>query len=196
MEPSQAGNSLHQTLYFLRREIAPNAREGSGSEYVVIESELVYLDSDMVHVASASFARQARDLLRRSEGTRAREASGLIMSYPGRFAMEFEYEEWAEAWRDLVHGSFLKLAEATSLDHMRAQHFSEGAAVLGHALSIDPNAVDLIGVMAVAHYLDSARAAADSAYSRFAADYRQAYDAEPPPLLELVSDVKKRLRGP
>ena len=35
--------------------------------------------------------------------------------YAGRFAPEFEYEEWAIGWRDRLHALYLHLVHATAV---------------------------------------------------------------------------------
>ncbi len=50
--PGTATNSLHQTIYFLRRVFEPGYREGLGAGYVLIDGELVSLNPGLVDSAS------------------------------------------------------------------------------------------------------------------------------------------------
>ena len=65
--PSSAINSLHQTLHFVRRDIAPWQDDGSTADYVPLQSELLYLDPELVQVDSVAFLRQADDALKSTD---------------------------------------------------------------------------------------------------------------------------------
>ena len=110
--PDSALNSLHQTLHFVRRDIAPWVDEGVSADYVPMGLELVFLDPDLVQVDSVAFLRQATAAISSQE--LARRGPDLFALYSGRFAPEFEYEEWAADWRTLVHTTYLHLTHATA----------------------------------------------------------------------------------
>ena len=57
--PAGAANSLHQTLFYLRRDIDPWFNEAHSVHYLVVEPDLVFFDRDLVQVDSSSFLRQA-----------------------------------------------------------------------------------------------------------------------------------------
>ena len=79
--PSGATNSLHQTLYFLRRTIDPWYEDNQAVDYLAMGSDLVYLDQDLVHVDSVSFQRQATEAIARAD--LAREGSAILQAYGG-----------------------------------------------------------------------------------------------------------------
>ena len=41
----------------------------------------------------------------------ARRCRRLVGAYTGRFALDFEYEEWAAPYRDWLHASYLEIVE-------------------------------------------------------------------------------------
>ena len=96
--PRSASNSLHQTLFFLRRDIEAAKEQGPTADYVRMESDLIYLNPELVQIDSVAFHRQGAAVL----AARQSEASGreILRLYAGRFAPEFEYEDWAEDSRE------------------------------------------------------------------------------------------------
>ena len=160
LPPKSGLNSLHQTLFFLRRDIEPWYEEGATADYVRVESDLVFLDPELFQVDSVAFARQSANILAtRSASSRGPE---LLRLYQGRFAPEFEYEEWAQEWRDQLHGAFLHLAHATAQALMRERRHEDAVEVLTKAASIDMLAYDLramlVESLAAVGSVDAARA--------------------------------------
>jgi hypothetical protein len=107
-DPGSAANSLNQSLYFLRRDIDPWYEDDLAIEYVPFEGDLVWLDPEMVRVASADFLASLRSARRDLDGS---TALTLISGYHGHFAPEFEYDEWAITWRTRVHVAFLEYTQ-------------------------------------------------------------------------------------
>ncbi len=64
LTPKSAMNSLHQTLFFLRRDIEPWYEDGTTADYVRMESDMVFLDGDLFQVDSVAFNRQVADIVR------------------------------------------------------------------------------------------------------------------------------------
>jgi ATP/maltotriose-dependent transcriptional regulator MalT/DNA-binding SARP family transcriptional activator len=146
--PKSALNSLHQTLFFLRRDIEPWFQEGSTASYVRMESDLVYLDSDLFQVDSVAFMRQAADIL--ASNASPERGAELLRLYVGRFAPEFEYEEWADEWRTQLHGTYLHLAHSTGEALMQGRRYREAAEVLSRVATIDPLAFELRAMLVAA----------------------------------------------
>lgn len=85
-EPDVAANSLNQTVYFLRRVFESEYEDDLSPGYVHHNSELVWLDADLV----GSRSRRCRDLVRRrGADTAPAEAEELIDEYRDRFALDF-----------------------------------------------------------------------------------------------------------
>ena len=93
LEPDVAINSLNQTLYFLRRVFEPDYKEDLSPGYVHHDSEVIWLDTGLVRSRSAD----ARAFLRDAErpGYARRGAIDSTNLYRGRFALDFEYEDWS-----------------------------------------------------------------------------------------------------
>jgi DNA-binding SARP family transcriptional activator/tetratricopeptide (TPR) repeat protein len=188
-----SANSLHQTLFFLRREFVADPRLGRPPvEYIPVGSEVISLDAGLVHVESLAFSRVATDLGKRGAGTS--QALGVIFSYGGKFAPEFEYEDWAMSWRDHVHACFLNLVEQAARARMAPEGAADAVTILRHALQVDPEAIDLKPLLAAAHLIAGSQAAARSLYGQWVAESEREYDISPPPLQDLVAQVVAEAR--
>lgn len=188
-EPVGAGNSLHQTLFFLRRElvIIPKASKPL-VEYVPVAGDMLRLVPELVHVDSVSFVRQANEVVTRNPG--GAEATRLVQSYAGPFAPEFEYEEWALSWRDHVHTAFLNLAEQSARARM-PERSAEAAAILRHALGVDPDALDLKPLLAAAMYLSGSQAAARHLYRQYELEHDREFGVAASSLQEVLAEVTR-----
>ena len=182
--PDSALNSLHQTLHFVRRDIAPWVEEGITADYVPMGLELVFLDSDLVQIDSVAFLRQATAAI--AEPELARLGPDLFRLYTGRFAPEFEYEEWAADWRTLVHTTFLHLAHATAQSLLNGGQRARAAEILTRALEVEPSAfnlhVSLVRTLAALGGKD----AAVQQYQRFEAIVQRDVGLEPPSLDDIL----------
>jgi DNA-binding SARP family transcriptional activator len=139
--PRSALNSLHQTLFFLRRDLELWYEDGFTGDYVRMEGELIYLDPEMFQIDSVAFQRQASTIL--SSRAAGSLGPGILRLYTGTFAPEFQYEPWAEEWRNQVHTTFLRLAQATSEQLMSGGAHSEAADVLARVVEVEPLAFNL-----------------------------------------------------
>ena len=186
-EPIPALNSLHQTLFFLRRDIEPWYEDGSTADYVRMESDLVFLDADMFQVDSVAFARQASEVVTKPD--LAHKGPPLLGLYTGRFAPEFEYEDWALEWRNHVHGLYLHLAQSTAQELDRSSDTHGAIAVLTNAVGVDAFAFDLRGslirYLARVGSVDSAR----MHYQLLSTQYREELGIEPSSFDTLVDGV-------
>jgi ATP/maltotriose-dependent transcriptional regulator MalT/DNA-binding SARP family transcriptional activator len=189
--PSSAANSLHQTLFFLRREVDPWYEDGVSADYVPMQSEVLFLDPSLVHVDSISFLRQANEVL---VGANALEAgSRLVRLYDGPFAPEFEYEEWAVDWRNHVHSTYLRIAHATARHSIRERRFDQAIEVLSRATEVDQEAFDLHGLLVYALHEAGARDAASERYRHWALRTEREIGASPPALSELLEEVRREV---
>ena len=80
--PAGAANSLHQTLFYLRRDIDPWFNEAHSVHYLVVEPDLVFFDRDLVQVDSSAFLRQAAATLL-SEAMHRCMGPALLRDYAG-----------------------------------------------------------------------------------------------------------------
>lgn len=180
LPPELALNSLNQTIYFLRRVFDPGYRAGVSPEYVRFESELIWLDSDLVDTRSWICRRV---LSARPDTQRLLEL--LLDNYQGKWATEFSYEEWAEAYRDGLHAAFLSEVQRMLTTGAGGSSVRWRLWLAQRALAIDPNA-DEIEVALIRLYRSiGANAAASEQYSHYAATIREELGVEPPPLEDL-----------
>ncbi len=195
--PAGAANSLHQTLFYLRRDVDPWFNEAHSVHYLVVEPDLVFFDHELVQVDSSAFQRQASAALL----SRGLASSGprLLRDYAGTFAPEFAYEDWSMAWRDRVHATYLHLAQRTSEELLRLGDVQGGIDVIARALVVDPTALDLEASLVMALLDSGATAAAAHQYSHFAKACEEELGIDAPSLADLQArrpDAWPSLRSP
>ena len=183
--PEGASNSLHQTLFFLRRDIDPWFEDGHSVDYVVVEPDVVYLDPELVQVDSAAFFRQVSAAL--ASDNVAELGVPLLRDYQAKFALDFEYEDWSTAWRDQLHGLFLETAQATAGALMAAGQQLVAVDVIERALAVDSVALDLEATLVVALHRAGATAAANHQYRHYAKAYQEELGVPPPMFEDLVT---------
>jgi DNA-binding SARP family transcriptional activator len=179
LRPDLAQNSLNQTLYFLRRVFEEDYVEDLSPGYVRLDSDVIWLDGDLV----TSRSLQCWELLRSfSSRPSPDQVEQLVELYDGRYALDFEYEEWAGSYRDSLHASYLEIVERSVLDDLHSGHFDRGIRVARRALEVDPSA-DQVEVSLLRLYrATSAHSAAAEQYSHYASVLREELGEEPPPL--------------
>ncbi len=138
-DPSGATNNLNQSLYFLRREIDPWYEDDVSVDYVHFQSDLVWLDPDLVRSDSLDLLRSSQLRPERSVGELSRD----LMNYRAPFAPEFEYEEWAMSWRSRLHSTFLDLANDLIDRYVEAADLPAAVRVAVHVLHVDEDASDV-----------------------------------------------------
>lgn len=182
LDPLDAVNSLNQTVYFLRRVLEENYVDDLSPGYLHHDSDLIWLDRDLV----ASRSNQCRNLIKTLPVTPTPDqVLNLAREYAGRFAMDFEYEEWAAPYRDWLHASFLEVVERAVTSDMETGHFGRGINLARRLLDIDPSA-DQVEVSLLRLYRASgAHAAAAEQYGHYAGVIRDQLGLEPPPLESL-----------
>jgi two-component SAPR family response regulator len=183
LSPTAAANSLNQTLYFLRRDIDEFYDENASADYVVYESELLWLDQDLVRSDSATFLSAVSQVAGPDATLDSRlRAIGL---YPGRFAPEFQYEEWSIAWREHLHASFLHVARSALLELLNRTELEHAAAIARGVLVNDPEAAEFERDLVWLYAALGARDAADRQYVHYAHTVRNDLGTEPPTYAEV-----------
>lgn len=166
-DPGSAANNLNQSLYFLRREIDPWYEDDVSADYVGFEGDVVWLDTSLVRVGSVQFAFDARRLMggKASSG----EILNLVDQYLGQFCPEFEYEEWAMAWRARVHAIYLQFA-SWAIKELTARNELEAAqSAASSALDRDPAAYDIERKLIWLYWRLGSRSAARAQFDHLAA---------------------------
>jgi len=178
LDPGIAVNSLNQTVYFLRRVFEPNYLEDESANYVNHDGELVRLDPQLVSSQSA----HCQTLLEAARRTLDPDTIERINeSYVGRFAIDFEYDEWASPFRETLHAAYLDVVEQAIRVDINVGMFDRAALVAQRAIQIDPEAAELEAVLLHLYRRTGSHAAAAEQYSHYAAALR-ADGFEPPDL--------------
>ncbi len=123
LDPLDAVNSLNQTVYFLRRVLEEEYVDDLSPGYLHHDSDLIWLDRDLV----CSRSNECRQILKGLPAAPSPDqVFELTERYHGRFALDFEYEEWAVPFRDWLHASFLEVVERALASDIETGHFERG----------------------------------------------------------------------
>jgi DNA-binding SARP family transcriptional activator len=180
--PEAAVNSLNQTVYFMRRVFEEPYSDDLSPGYVHHDSDVVWLDADLVTSRSLESRRLIREIATQAT---PEEVDRLTRLYKGRFALDFEYEEWAAEYRDPLHASYLEIVERSVLDDLRSGHYDRGITVARRALEADPSAEQIELSLLRLYRVTGAHAAAAEQYAHYATVLRDELGVEPPPLESL-----------
>ena len=173
-----AANSLHQTIYFMRRIFEPDYREGMSAGYIGFEGDVLSVNDALIECAS----RDAWNLVGEVRRGDAEALDRLVELYTAKYALDFAYEEWASAYRDNLHAAVLDVSErgiATALssgDAERAIHLAH------RVLAFDPSADAVELLLVRAYKVASRHAAAAEQYAHYATVLRDQLGIEPPPI--------------
>jgi DNA-binding SARP family transcriptional activator len=179
LDPDLALNSLNQTLYFLRRVFEESYSDDLSPGYVRHDSELVWLDPQLVDSRSV----RCRNLIRTlSSHPTPDEVERLVSLYRGRFALDFQYEEWASAYRDSLHAAYLEIVERSVHEDFATGHYDRGISIARRALEVDSDAEQIEVSLLRLYRVTGAHAAAAEQYAHYAAVMRNELGLEPPPL--------------
>lgn len=182
LDPLDALNSLNQTVYFLRRVLEENYVEDLSPGYVHHASDLIWLDPDLV----TSRSNTCRALIGALPVEPSPDQVGkLVEAYWGRFALDFEYEDWAGPYRDWLHAAFLEIVERAVASDIDSGHYERGIKLARRALEVDPTADNIEVSLLRLYRASGAHAAAAEQYSHYAASMRDQLGIEPPPLENL-----------
>ena len=182
LDPETAANSLNQTLYFLRRVFEEEYVEDLSPGYVRHEGDVIWLERELVTSRSANCLALMRSL---PSEPLPDEVDRLSRSYRGRFALDFEYEEWASAYRIRSTLPIWRSWSDLLLQDVASGHHSRAITVARRALEVDPRC-DQIEVSLLRLYkATSAHSAAAELYEHYSTVLREEIGVEPPPLESL-----------
>jgi DNA-binding SARP family transcriptional activator len=178
LDPEVAINSLNQTLYFLRRVFEPEYKEDLSPGYIHHDSEVIWLDPDLVTSRSIEVGRLIREIEYPSSPD---SVQLLLSSYRGRFALDFEYEDWSSAYRDSMHAAYLEIVERAVMDDFTVGHHDRAIRVARRVLEVEPTAENVEANLLRLYRVTGAHSAAAEQYTHYAATMRD-LGVEPPPL--------------
>ncbi len=179
LDPLDALNSLNQTVYFLRRVLEEHYVDDLSPGYLHHDSDLIWLDPELV----TSRSNDCRRLIKSFPPIPAPDqVDALVRTYQGRFALDFEYEEWAAPYRDWLHASYLEIVERAVNDDIESGHFDRGINLARRVLDVDPTAEHVEVSLLRLYRASGAHAAAAEQYSHYASAIREQLGVEPPPL--------------
>jgi DNA-binding SARP family transcriptional activator len=178
IDPTAAANSLNQSIYFLRRVFEPEYEEDNSPGYLRQESDLVFLDQDLVSAASKDCQSLVAQLDREPS---PRLVERLSLTYVGKFAADFAYEDWATDFRDWLHVAYLQIMENAIISDIEAGKFERGVALARRALEVDPR-LDTVGFSLLKLLKGAgAHSAAAEQYLRYSSLLRTEIGIEAPP---------------
>ena len=184
IDPAAAINSLNQTVYFLRREYEPEYAEETTPGYVHQDSDLLWLDGELISADSRFCVSLIRDYERSRDPEVAVE---LAARYRARFALDFAYEDWASDFREWLHVAYLHVLETQIRADVDGGRVQRGIMIARRALEIEPGNDELELSMLKLLRKAGAYSAAAEQYGRYAKVLRTDLGVEPPPL-DTVSD--------
>jgi DNA-binding SARP family transcriptional activator len=179
LDPLDAVNSLNQTVYFLRRILEEDYVDDLSPGYLHHDSDLIWLDRELVRSRSNDCRALVKSL---PVAPSPDEVANLVGQYTGRFALDFEYEEWAAPFRDWLHAAILEIVERAVTDDLETGHFERGIRLARRVLDVDPGAEQIEVSLLRLYRASGAHAAAAEQYSHYAGVMRDQLGLEPPPL--------------
>ena len=177
LTPDLASNSLNQTVYFLRRVFEPLYRDDTSPGYVMSDQDMVWLDPELV----TSDSRACLALLRAQSTAGLSETTARLAElYVGRFALDFEYEDWATTYRDHLHARYLDAMERAVLRCAELGQNLEAVGLAQRVLDVDPTA-DSLERAAIRLYREmGAFAAAAEQYAHYVHVQKSVFDVDAP----------------
>jgi len=181
LDPAVAVNSLNQTVYFLRRIFEPSYVEDESANYVHHNGEVVRLDPELVTSDSSS----CRVLLESARRSMDPDAIDRVSdAYSGRFAIDFEYEEWASPYRMTLHAAYLDVIEQAIRIDSEAGLYDRAARLARRAIAVDPDATHIEVALLRLYRQTGSHSAAAEQYAHYSAVVRED-GFEPAPLESL-----------
>jgi ATP/maltotriose-dependent transcriptional regulator MalT/DNA-binding SARP family transcriptional activator len=179
--PDTAVNSLHQTIYYLRRVIEPGYREGLSAGYIAFDGEILTLDQDLVDTDS----RRCWRLIAQGHQGGTTIAHELLDTYRGTYALDFAYEEWAIGYRENLHAAVLAAVEMNVRSALALGEVEPAIRLAQAMLAVDPAADSIELELLRAYKAGGRHAAAAEQYAHYASYVRGELGAEPPSFAEI-----------
>jgi DNA-binding SARP family transcriptional activator len=179
MDPAAAVNSLNQSVYFLRRVFEPEYSEETTAGYVHQDSDILWLDAELVQAVSARCASLIADYERAADPA---TAVRLAEEYVGRFALDFAYEDWSASFREWLHVAYLHVVETQVRADVDRGQFQRGLSIARRAVEVEPRSDELELSLVRLLRGSGAHSAAAEQFTRYANVLRTDLGVEPPPI--------------
>jgi DNA-binding SARP family transcriptional activator len=184
LDPDQAANSLHQTVYFLRRVFEPEYVEDLSPGYVHHDPDVLWLDRELVTSRSHEYRSVAASIGALATPSQAERVSEV---YAGRFALDFAYEEWAAPLRDSMHARYLEIVERAVSHDADAGQIDRAIRLAQRALDVDPQLDEVEKTVIRLYTVAGAHAAAAEQYGHYSHGQRD-LGLDPPRLGDLLGE--------
>ncbi len=181
VDPDAALNSVHQTIYVLRRVVDPDYKAGTSPEYLHFDSDMVWLDNDLVDSRSWRCMR----LLSGREWD-AERVNEVVANYRGRFGADFAYDEWASPFRDRLHALYLGVIEQAVAGSIGHRDTRWRLWVGQQAIQVDPEADSIEALVIGLYRAVDATSAAREQYAHYASAMRDQLGVDPPALEDML----------
>jgi DNA-binding SARP family transcriptional activator len=168
-DPGQAANSLHQTVYFLRRVFEPSYSDDLSPGYLHHDPEVLWLEPALIDSRSQMVRRLIGAMVSRPTPGDADRLSEL---YVGRFALDFTYEEWAVPVRDHLHARYLEIIERSIEADSDLGRVDRAIRLAQRALDVDPDLDEVERTVIKLYTLAGAHAAAAEQHEHYEAVQR------------------------
>jgi DNA-binding SARP family transcriptional activator len=163
-DPGQAANSLHQTVYFLRRVFEPAYSDDLSPGYLHHDPDVLWLDPELIDSRSQLVRRLVATIgPRLAPG----DADRLSELYVGRFALDFAYEEWAVPVREHLHARYLEIIERAIYADSDSGRVDRAIRLAQRALEVDPELDEVERTVIKLYRLAGAHAAAAEQYEHY-----------------------------
>jgi len=177
IDPGSAVNSLNQSIYFLRRVFEAEYSEETTAGYLHQESDLVWLDRDLISASSATCGELIAEYGRRADPDIVER---LSETYVGRFALDFAYDEWTADFREWLHVAYLQMVETQIRLDVDHGNYRRGISLARSALEIEPRNEELeLSLLKLLRGAGAHSAAAEQ-YSRYANVLKNDLGVDPP----------------
>ena len=103
----------------------------------------------------------------------------LSLAYRGRFAIDFEYEDWASPYRETLHAAYLDVVEQAVRAESNAGRFEHAAVLARRALDVDPDAVSIERALLLLYRSTGSHSAAAEQLSHYASEAEDELVAPP-----------------
>ena len=180
-DPGQAANSLHQTVYFLRRVFEPAYSDDLSPGYLHHDPDVLWLDPELIDSRSQLVRRLIATIGPRLTPGDADQLSEL---YVGRFALDFAYEEWAVPVREHLHARYLEIIERAIYSDSDSGRVDRAIRLAQRALEVDPELDEVERTVIKLYRLAGAHAAAAEQYEHYEAVQRD-LGLDAPPIEDL-----------